>query len=679
MILRAVIVAEAFQLSFLEYSRWMALPTVAAAATALAALYFLFSRQLSKKLAPVTLDPRRALLDVQGACVISAALGLCLASLSAAPSLGLPMWATTLGFAVFVALWNAYQLLLRGQVFVLGQHLEDLGSQASSVAETTARMGELTGRVSDADPGDAGVGLPAAKPGDSRVEDVVLDLDPSAAAAVATFVPVNHAGGAGAALPTMPEGRPLPINELRGPVVLSAVESASPADTVSVAAAVAAAEATVVVVPTPAARSAIDHVDAVTASAAVAAMAAPPPTSTRARIDLLRRLRVRIAAARYSRAVARERRRPGCFRCCGLPRVGTTRPGVAAGAAVVPPPELPSPAVAALTPDLQPAPISVDDNGNDGPPRLSLAAPPSPRSRTHSAGSYSEIGAQDDSGHNVGVVAGAGVVVAADTATSITMLIAPVENLALTREDTKTDDLESARDSGNDDNEEYFGDGTGSVVSEAGSVRSLGGNSARSVASSASSFRKPRIRDRAPSLDVEYMGVAKLGPATVRKAITFGTAFAALPFAVIPFIVCMFVLVEALVESGWVGAAADVLASLIGDSSLRGAGIMLSLSTIACNAVNNQPMTILATRILLSAEFSALPSPVLRASMFATIAGSNLGANVTLIGALAGVMWIRLLREKGVQLSFAEFSKAGIVVMAPVLVVTTGLLGLTVS
>ena len=54
-------------------------------------------------------------------------------------------------------------------------------------------------------------------------------------------------------------------------------------------------------------------------------------------------------------------------------------------------------------------------------------------------------------------------------------------------------------------------------------------------------------------------------------------------------------------------------------------------------------MTILMTRILLSPSFVAGPRERLAANL-AVIAASNVGANYTLIGSLAAVMWLKLLK-----------------------------------
>jgi arsenical pump membrane protein len=49
-------------------------------------------------------------------------------------------------------------------------------------------------------------------------------------------------------------------------------------------------------------------------------------------------------------------------------------------------------------------------------------------------------------------------------------------------------------------------------------------------------------------------------------------------------------------------------------------------------------------------------------AIFSTTIGSNLGANITLIGALAGIMWMVILKDKDIKISFKEFLKYGLMV-----------------
>ena len=67
-------------------------------------------------------------------------------------------------------------------------------------------------------------------------------------------------------------------------------------------------------------------------------------------------------------------------------------------------------------------------------------------------------------------------------------------------------------------------------------------------------------------------------------------------------------------------------------------------------------MTILMTRILLSPRFSAGTRQRLAANL-AVIAASNVGANYTLIGSLAAVMWIKLLKVGNVTLDRVHLNR----------------------
>jgi arsenical pump membrane protein len=61
-------------------------------------------------------------------------------------------------------------------------------------------------------------------------------------------------------------------------------------------------------------------------------------------------------------------------------------------------------------------------------------------------------------------------------------------------------------------------------------------------------------------------------------------------------------------------------------------------------------------------------------AVLATTIGSNLGANITPIGALAGIMWMSILRDKEVKLSFKEFVTYGLLVTPVTLLACLGIL-----
>ena len=63
-------------------------------------------------------------------------------------------------------------------------------------------------------------------------------------------------------------------------------------------------------------------------------------------------------------------------------------------------------------------------------------------------------------------------------------------------------------------------------------------------------------------------------------------------------------------------------------------------------------------------------------AIFSTIIGSNLGAFVTPIGALAGIMFTGLVNDQDVKFSFKTFIKYGVIISIPTLV--AALIGLSI-
>ncbi len=123
-----------------------------------------------------------------------------------------------------------------------------------------------------------------------------------------------------------------------------------------------------------------------------------------------------------------------------------------------------------------------------------------------------------------------------------------------------------------------------------------------------------------------------------------------MPFEIIPFIVGMFIIVLALEGSGITSAI---------ESALKPYPDIFTygyLSFLSANVVNNIPMSVLFSKILTSAESVSI------GGIFATVIGSNIGAFLTPVGALAGIMWSNLLHKNGIKITFLQFIKYGAVI-----------------
>lgn len=127
------------------------------------------------------------------------------------------------------------------------------------------------------------------------------------------------------------------------------------------------------------------------------------------------------------------------------------------------------------------------------------------------------------------------------------------------------------------------------------------------------------------------------------------------PWQLIPFVLSMFVLIIGLAQNGVTEGLAKVLGE--GEATVFKYGYS---SFLVANVINNIPMSVLFSSIIesVSAEF-AMPA------VYAAIIGSNVGAFLTPIGALAGIMWSSILKEHGLKFGYTSFLKIGVTVAIP--------------
>ena len=126
--------------------------------------------------------------------------------------------------------------------------------------------------------------------------------------------------------------------------------------------------------------------------------------------------------------------------------------------------------------------------------------------------------------------------------------------------------------------------------------------------------------------------------------------------------VSMFIIVVALNEQG----IASKIAELLGNNNST--WVYGYSSFLACNLINNIPMSILYTNIANSLEGVAYTKAI-----YASIIGSNIGAFLTPIGALAGIMFTGLVNENNVRFTFIDFIKYGVAISIPVITVALGM------
>lgn len=143
------------------------------------------------------------------------------------------------------------------------------------------------------------------------------------------------------------------------------------------------------------------------------------------------------------------------------------------------------------------------------------------------------------------------------------------------------------------------------------------------------------------------------------KPIELGKTFKRIPYELIPFIIGMFTLVLSLEKYG----ITEKIATILGNN---GSTFVYGYSSaLVANLTNNIPMSVLYSSICNFAENS-----IRFRAVYASIIGSNLGAFISPLGALAGIMWLSILKNHDVNYSYLDFLKYGIVVGIPALAIS---------
>jgi arsenical pump membrane protein len=85
------------------------------------------------------------------------------------------------------------------------------------------------------------------------------------------------------------------------------------------------------------------------------------------------------------------------------------------------------------------------------------------------------------------------------------------------------------------------------------------------------------------------------------------------------------------------------------------------LSAFLSAIMNNMP-----TIMIMDIALQDVPNQALA---YANIIGCNLGPKMTPFGSLATLLWLHVLSQKGVKIGFWQYSKFGLIVTPPILLV----------
>ncbi|EKM5761041.1 arsenic transporter [Cronobacter turicensis] len=148
------------------------------------------------------------------------------------------------------------------------------------------------------------------------------------------------------------------------------------------------------------------------------------------------------------------------------------------------------------------------------------------------------------------------------------------------------------------------------------------------------------------------------------------------PWQIVIFSLGMYLVVYGLRNAGLTGYLSTLL-NLFAQHGIWGATLGTGVLTAALSSVMNNMPTVLVGA--LSIDGSAATGVVKDAMIYANIIGCDLGPKITPIGSLATLLWLHVLAQKNIAMSWGYYFRVGIVMTLPVLLVTLAALALRLS
>jgi len=168
---------------------------------------------------------------------------------------------------------------------------------------------------------------------------------------------------------------------------------------------------------------------------------------------------------------------------------------------------------------------------------------------------------------------------------------------------------------------------------------------------------------------VAMLGAAVLVIATaVQGRLEWRRLGQGISWGVFPFIAGMFLLVRGIEHQGAIAQLGELLGRLAGQGTMRPAVVTTLFAAVGSNVINNIPMV-----AVMGAAVPTVHGASHAALVYGTLIGCDLGPNLTVVGSLSTLIWLLLLRKRGVEVSSLDYAKLGIIV-TPIMLLTGSLL-----
>lgn len=127
-------------------------------------------------------------------------------------------------------------------------------------------------------------------------------------------------------------------------------------------------------------------------------------------------------------------------------------------------------------------------------------------------------------------------------------------------------------------------------------------------------------------------------------------------------VIGLFIVVRGAQDAGLTSFVGEGMAAIGGDGFFQILGVATG-AALGSNVVNNVPMTLLvingAESIVGGGDFGVV---------YAALIGTNVGPNLTIVGSLATLIWLSIVRGRGVEVGAIDYLKIGLISTPPILI-----------
>jgi arsenical pump membrane protein len=136
-------------------------------------------------------------------------------------------------------------------------------------------------------------------------------------------------------------------------------------------------------------------------------------------------------------------------------------------------------------------------------------------------------------------------------------------------------------------------------------------------------------------------------------------------WSILLFIFCLALLVKGLDNAGVTHTIGEALTDLSSKGSL-GAILATSFGTaVGSNLINNWSMMMVSVSSL--GNISTSITSVNQGLIYSSIVGADLGPNIAIIGSLSSMLWLVILRQRGLDIHPMQYLRLGLIVAPPML------------